>query len=176
MKLVKSAIVNVTVAFSAILLSGCLPQPRQAPSASPTTATTTTTTPEPAQKTNVQTSETTQTESNKTNTDFPTSVSVRFPPGFPLPRYPGAKVITAQQVPKQQQLAMLLTTDDTPKVAQYYRNVLGQQGWSMQKSQMKAAPGTEVLTASKPGQLAVVSVVRNENLTRIDIVVSPNRR
>jgi hypothetical protein len=108
---------------------------------------------------------------------FPIGTTANLPVGFPLPKYPGARVITSQQVPRQQQLAMLVTADPTPKVAQYYRSALAQQGWSMQngRSNIRAVPGTEVLTASKPGLQAVVSINRNETLTRIDIVITSLR-
>jgi hypothetical protein len=108
---------------------------------------------------------------------YPIGTTANLPVGFPLPKYPGARVLTSQSVPKQQQLAMLLTPDHPPKVAQYYRGALAQQGWSIQntRSNIRAVPGTEVLTATKPGAQAVVSITRNETLTRIDIVITSLR-
>ncbi|HEY9716676.1 MAG TPA: hypothetical protein V6C69_04350 [Trichormus sp.] len=187
-----SKAILMLAAGSTLAMSGCVRQPGandsapQISNATPPAAQTSTTgetSTETAIPSATETSNAT-TGSNAASTNNPTRIAAypigtrsNLPVNFPLPKYPMARVITSQEVPKQQQLAMLLTQDQPPKVAQYYRGALAQQGWSIQntRSNIRAVPGTEVLTALKPGAQAVVSITRNDTLTRIDIVITSLR-
>lgn len=105
---------------------------------------------------------------NGTNIAIPLGDEGTYPPDFPLPKYPGSKVLShadglAQFMGKQGEngKVIMLTTKDSPdKVATYYKEQLQLGGWKPNAAGLEmSVGGVSLINATRGKESVMVQVM-----------------
>lgn len=101
------------------------------------------------------------------------SGNAQVPSDLPVSVYPGAGVTTVAQTPGQAGMPsttlILESADGVDKIADYYKNELGQKGWRI--DQVTTSQGIAALTANKDGVQVTVAATATSGKTAISINV-----